>query len=219
MTIAFLGQDGAGKSTVTTDLEKWLRWKMEARRFYLGSGEHYMSWEKRMLIKLSGKRSFFIRKIKTCLQLMKYIRISKNVLKTILRARRYADNGGIALFDRYPQTIVYGINDGPKIRELYAKSVHNSFLKSLVLLCAQIEEKNLKKAAMLSPNMVIKLFLPPEESIRRKPHENMEVIKRKHQIIKMLMFDGSETHTIDATKEYDKELLEIKSVIWAHLIA
>ena len=219
MAIAFLGQDGSGKSAVTADLEKWLRWKMEAKRFYLGSGEHYMPWEKRMLIKLSGKRSFFIRKIKTCLQLMKYIRISKNVLKTILRARRYADNGGIALFDRYPQTIVYGINDGPKIRELYAQKVHNTFLRDIILLFAKIEEKNLKKAAMLSPDMVIKLLLPPEESIRRKPQENIEVVKRKHQIIKMLMFDGSETYTIDATKEYDKELLEIKSIIWAHLIA
>ena len=72
---------------------------------------------------------------------------------------------------------------------------------------------------MLSPDMVIKLLLPPEESIRRKPRENMDVIKRKHQIIKTLMFDGSETYTIDATKEYDKELLEIKSIIWTHLIA
>ena len=151
MTIAFLGQDGSGKSTITIDLVKWLRWKMEAKRFYLGSGEHYMPWEKGVLIKLRGKRSFFTRIIKFWLPLSIYMKLSKNVLKTILRARRYADNGGIALFDRYPQTIVYGINDGPKIRELYAQKVHNTFLRDIILLFAKIEEKNLKKPQCCHP--------------------------------------------------------------------
>ena len=219
ITVAFIGQDGAGKSTITTDLEKWLRWKMEGKRIYLGSGESYMSLEKLILNKLRGKKSFLIRDVTLFLQLIKYLRLSKNVLKTILRARQYANKGGIALFDRFPQTMVYGINDGPKIRELYAKRVHNSVLKSIILLCAQIEEKNLKKAAKLSPSIVVKLFLPPEESIRRKPRENNEVVKRKHQIIKALMFDGSKTYTIDATQEYSKELLEIKRIIWTYLIS
>lgn len=219
ITIAFIGQDGAGKSTVTIGLEKWLKWKMEAKRFYLGSGEHYMPWEKRILRKLRGKKSFFIRTVTLFLELIKYLKLSKNVLKTILRARQYANKGGIALFDRFPQTTVYGINDGPKIRELYAKRVHNSVLKSIIHLCAQIEEKNLKKAAKLSPSIVVKLLLPPEESILRKPREKIEVVCLKHQIIKTLMIDGSETYTIDATQEYNKELQVIKRIIWAHLIS
>lgn len=218
LIIAFIGQDGSGKSTITADLETWLRWKMEAKRFYLGSGDHFMPWEKRVQIKLRGKKTFLTRIIQSWLPLSIHMKLSKNVLKTILRARHYANNGGIAFFDRYPQIIVPGINDGPKIRERYAKRVHNSFLKSIILLCAQIEEKNLKKATMLSPDIVVKLLLPPEESIRRKPQENIEDVKRKHQIIKMLTFDGSQTFTIDATEEYKKELLEIKSIIWTHLI-
>ena len=55
--IAFLGQDGAGKSTVTAEVNKWLRWKLDVRKYYMGSGDHYQSWQKK-LRRMIGKGGF-----------------------------------------------------------------------------------------------------------------------------------------------------------------
>jgi hypothetical protein len=91
------------------------------------------------------------------------------------------------------------------------------FLCSLLSHYINKEEKTLAEAAAHHPNVVFKLILPPEESIRRKPQENLEAVTKKHEIIKSLKFDGSDVYTIDATMPYDEEIVKIKNIIWQHI--
>lgn len=215
--IAFLGQDGAGKSTVTYEIEKWLRWKLEVKRFYLGSGDHYVSWRKRIIklisrIKILKPISFFL-----SLGDMKYL--AKRNYKTLARAVRYKQNGGIALFDRFPQTKYAGINDGPKIRDKMLPKVPFSFLRGYVSSSADVEENYLQKSCDVLPDLVFKLMLTPEESIRRKPEEKIELVRRKHQIIQSLHFDKAQEYVIDATQDYEKELIQIKGLIWDAVVS
>ncbi|MCV4821040.1 hypothetical protein OFM15_33690, partial [Escherichia coli] len=39
LVIAFVGSDGAGKSTVTREIRKWLRYKLDVHGYYMGSGQ------------------------------------------------------------------------------------------------------------------------------------------------------------------------------------
>ena len=66
------------------------------------------------------------------LTLSGYVSLSKNVYKTIKKANKYANKGGIAIFDRYPQIVFPGINDGPKIRNNYIPKSIILFLKNML---------------------------------------------------------------------------------------
>ena len=217
--IAFMGQDGAGKSTVVKDVRKWLSWKLEVRQFYLGSGDHYQPWEKRMAQKLHGSNNSIAILIRKWLPFSYLSKLGKNVYKTIVKANRYSRRGGIVLFDRYPQTEFIGINDGPKIRSTIMNKA-TGVLRPIAEYYARKEEYYLNKAVRYKPDIVIKLMLSPEESMRRKPHENYEAVRRKHEIIKSLDYTGllGGQHIVDATQPYEKELIEIKKIIWNYLI-
>lgn len=216
LTIAFLGQDGAGKSTVTADIEEWLRWKLDATKFYLGSGEHFKPWEKKLQAKMKNT-TVYIKPIRAFLLLRTYIKLSKSVYNTIRRANLYSSKGGVALFDRYPQILYSGINDGPKVKSVFSDRVNNRLLKFVVEYFSRKEEKNLSKAVEYNPDIVIKLLLPPEESLKRKPEEDPIMVMRKHEIVKSIDFKFSKVYEIDATQKYEDELLQIKEIIWNNM--
>lgn len=214
LTVAFLGQDGAGKTTVTNDLLKWWRWKLDVRYTYLGSGDNYFSWRKKLLRILPNNILFKIPR--AWLGFTKYTKLANDVLKYIKIGEEYASKGGLQIFDRYPQVEYEGLNDGPKLSKLYMNKLPG-FLRPLLSHYIKKEEKTLAEAAAHHPNVVFKLILAPEESIRRKPQENLEAVTKKHEIIKSLKFDGSDVYTIDATMPYDEEIVMIKNIIWQHI--
>lgn len=236
MSVCFIGADGSGKSTVSIDIKKWLNWKIEAERFYLGSGDHYNGIVKRLLAK--GKSRGASASVKTAsvepsdkpkakkklslkgrilrfgfniLQCIYLRQIAERSLKELKRARKYVKKGGIALFDRFPQNQFEGMYDGPKIRSRYPDG--GIFVRSQ----ARREERAIRKAQSYQPTLLFKLLLPPEESVRRKPDHTIEEVAPKAEITAKLAFDNSEVVDIDATQPYDGELLEIKRRIWSAL--
>ena len=215
LVVAFLGQDGSGKSTVTIDIEKWLSWKMDVRRFYLGSGEHWNPWQKKVL-KIIPNVSVF-KPIRAIVSLLQTMSLARNKKKTITTACRYRNMGGVAMYDRFPQTRYLGINDGPAVRSKYMKTLGKGILKPLVEMLANREECIIGEACKITPDVVIKLMLSPEESIRRKPFENYDAVKIKHDIIKNLEFPQASVYTIDATQPYVQELILIKNILWNHI--
>lgn len=215
LTVAFLGQDGAGKTTVTKNLIKWWSWKLDVRYVYLGSGDNYTSWKKKISHKMP---CFGIFKLFRFLLTLTDIRdVTKKAYSNILSAEKFASKGGLVIYDRYPQLDYPGICDGPKIRGRLQEKLGHSLLSKLFVYLANSEEKNIKRIIAHRPDVVIKLILPPEESIRRKPQEKLEAVKQKHEIVKSLDFQGSDVYTIDATIPFDEELIMIKRIIWRHI--
>lgn len=213
VTIAFLGQDGAGKTTVTNDIRKWISWKLDVRYSYLGSGENYKSFLKSLTHCIPP--SFPFSYLKYIFIILSYKKLSKDVLSLIKKGEEYALNGGIQIFDRYPQPLYHGINDGPKIRYFLPRlNKLGVFFKKT----AQQEEELLSQAYSHNPTIVFKLLLSPEESIRRKPENNICDIRQKHEIIKNLAFPNSHVYIIDASQPYDDEILQIKKIIWKHIL-
>ena len=216
LLIAFIGQDGAGKSTVTAEIEKWLSWKLDVHRYYLGSGDHYSSWQRTLQEKLPRKKSPVLLFFTAMLSLSKYKNLAQGVLTAIKCAQQYKAQGGIALFDRYPQTQYPGINDGPKIRKLLDKT-ENKLMRAIINAYAAKEEKYLIQAEALSPDLVFKMILPIEESLRRKPHESRDAIERKHEIVRSLKYPESKVFEIDATMDYQQEIIKIKNILWQNI--
>lgn len=214
--IAFLGQDGAGKSTVTDEVKKWLGWKVDIRKYYLGSGDHYLSWQKKLNGFLKRKNMFEI--LRKFISISDLSKLSRKVLKLTGEAERYTQEGGVAIFDRYPQIQYPGINDGPKIRIALNNKRMPVFMRKYLEYLAGREEKNYRKASSFAPDLVIKMILPPEVSIERKPEEMLESVKEKHEIIKNLTFANSEVLLIDATMDLNEELRMIHNAIWSCIL-
>lgn len=219
LMIAFVGQDGAGKSTITKDAVKWLSWKADAKQYYLGSGDHYKSFNKKLVNLLSKSDNVVLRVIRITASITDLKHLAKKSYKTVRTAEKYKKMGGIALFDRYPQVQFAGINDGPKIRSILEKKKVNPLIRFYVNHSADVEEKYLKLAADIAPDLVFKLMLSPEESIIRKPEESYEVVFEKHNIIKELAFTHSDIHVVDAAQDYTREKIEIYNVIWNKLLS
>lgn len=215
LVIAFLGQDGSGKSTVSEDIEKWLTWKIDAKRFYMGSGDHWNPWQKSMLHIIPNIPIF--KPLRGLISLSLTMSLANEKLNVIKKAQNYKNRGGIALFDRFPQIAYKGINDGPRIRVKYMPMFGNGMIKPIVEWLANREEKKIEMACNMSPQIVFKLMLSPEESMRRKPFEKYNEVKKKHEIIKHLEFPDSDVYTIDATQQYEEELVQIKRIIWQHI--
>ena len=235
-SVALIGQDGCGKSTVTIEIEKWLNWKIDAKRFYLGSGDHYNSFLKRLLkrgakYRENGKNKEMDNTYETEKQIRKKQKniknffpallvaynkysVAKRAYKEVLRSERYMRKGGIPLFDRFPQTEFEGIYDGPKVRDFYRRTGLDYYV---IKIMAKREEKLLNKIQQFQPSLVFKLMLSPEESIRRKPFENLEAVTKKHEITKQLEFSKSRVFIVDATQDYQQELIFIKNQIWNEL--
>ena len=217
ISIAVIGQDGSGKSTITSDIQKWLGWKMDTCRFYFGSGDHYNPWQKKVYKKLLGRKGKVGTAIRGLMKSWLLIKWSRYAKKKIKQANRYISKGGIAIFDRFPQNQFKGINDGPKIEMGLVPRVNNSVLKRILTGLAKREERRIKYILKYQPSVVFKLLLPVEESYKRKPHENYDNICKKHQIVNALRFDNSKVYEIDATQDYQGEIICIKKAIWNHL--
>ena len=228
LMIAFIGQDGSGKSTVNKDVAKWLDWKVSNHSFYLGTGDGYRSPLKSFMrhvnhitpkkqtdtndtTVVSESKLSFRRKVGIVLSCLNLKNASSAALKKVRQAYHYTQQGGIALFDRFPQLQFPGIYDGPKIKALYGNSRH---LVWYIAALAKREERNIAKVQHYAPDLVFKLILPPEESHRRKPFENFEMIKKKSAITSELEFPNSVVVYIDACQDYQAELILIKKTIW-----
>lgn len=240
MSICFLGQDGSGKSTVTMELCSWLNWKIEASRFYLGSGDHYNGLFKRLISfgsfishrkenkenhtpenkeKVSAPRNLIKKKsVKNMMAsfviCLYYLKLARRAYKVVCKANDYMSKGGIALFDRFPQNQFNGISDGPRIEQYYNENGLNFWIN---IHLGKLEKKYFERIQNSQPKLVFKLLLSPEESIRRKPFEDIDIVRRKHEITKALAFPNAKTYVVDANQDYQEEILYIKRIIWDSL--
>lgn len=212
VVVAFVGQDGAGKSTVAKEVAKWLNWKIDVKRFYYGNGDGYRSINRVIAGRLKGKGGL-ANGLRALLAVSNYRKIAKKHLRQARMMKKYVAHGGIAICDRYPQIKFEGINDGPKIRNL-KKRTENKLAQRYLVWQADKEEADIKRTIEICPDIVFKLTLPVEESMRRKPEENETAIREKNKIINELDFGERRCVYVRADQDYNLELSIIHTNIW-----
>lgn len=223
--IAFLGVDGAGKSTLIHSINKWLSWKIDTYNIYFGSGDGSSSLLRlplKIVAKLRVKKrgnSLHIKESDTKkknkkLKLAKVIWAitlaaeKKSKFKQMLKAR---SNGLIILTDRYPQTQIQGYNDGPLLSEW--KDSKN-ILKQILY---RYEIKTYNLSNYFQPDILLKLKIPQELSASRKNDTPLYMIKKKIDAIETISFNNSLEVSIDTSGSVEESALLIKREIWRYI--
>ena len=212
--IAFVGQDGAGKTTISNIMLERLKKNNDVKSMYLGSGENYSSLIKKIYKKAERKDNKSL--LKDISGMLFYVQVAKKCARKAKKSRKLAKNGTIVFWDRCPQIQFEGINDGPKIKSKFGDS-KNSLTKILYPYFQNKEMKYLKNAVNIQPDIVIKLHLPVEESMRRKPDNDIEKIKIKHMIVENLKFPESKVIDVDATQPLEQEIIQIHTYVEDYL--
>ena len=114
------------------------------------------------------------------------------------------NNGMLVLTDRYPQTAFPGINDGPLLSD---------YKHGLMGCISRWEWRIYERASINKPDLVIKLMVPSEVALRRKPDMTLEKIEEKRRIVTAL--DIAETTIeVDTTKPFEVTRSEAMKAIW-----
>lgn len=230
LIVAFIGVDGAGKSTVTKEIYKWLNKKIECKRFYMGSGDGRIPLSMRLFNLFKKKKSSSgdatgkqvqIKKVslfrqpfgywKRMLKMRAFYDVQKNNYKKIKTMQSYRLNGGISLLDRYPQIEFSGMNDGPKIIEFRDSFAQKGKIDRLI----NKEAEKLGIVKTIKPDIIFRLNISAETSMARKPEQkNIDLFRKKIEDLNKITFQGARIVDIDAEQPYETELLEIKKILW-----
>jgi len=220
LVVAFIGSDGSGKSTVTAEIRKWLRYKLDVHGYYLGSGQG----STRLLDRLRRSVKARTRKPKKPssdgaprrrkqpgfldrLLALHHLPAVGGRRRALEEARRLAAGGSMVVIDRFPQAEVAAIYDGPRLQD------GNSFAWA-----ARAEMKGFAAAAELKPDLLVKLVVSPAVAHARKPDHSLANIERKCAITRELAFPGIEVVQIDADQPLEQVMLEAKRTIWRHML-
>lgn len=227
--VAFLGCDGAGKSTTIEYIKKEFGKKIDVKTIYLGSGDGSSSLLRKPMKlvskKVGGKgvghavekeyieRKKEKKKISLKARLYSVAKViwadtlaseKKKKLEEVTKAR---NNGMLVLIDRYPQTEITGYSDGPLLSKYLEKGsgfLHGKAKKELDIY---------KSAYTNPPDLTLKLMVPTEIAISRKPEMTAEEIENKKEAV-MKMNPSRNSVVIDTSVEMTESLGKVMSEIW-----
>jgi len=211
--IALLGGDGAGKSTCTRELARWLSDEFNLMTAHLGRPP-------RSLITLAIGAAFRVARLlhlatdadepreraPEYLAALRDVCTARDRFRLYLKARRFALAGGLALCERYPVPQNPTLS-GPQL-DGFAPLTRTRFGRWLVA----------KEAAyyrhILTPDVLILLRVDPETAVRRKTDEPAEYVRARCQLVWDTDWTGSRVHIVDASRPLADVLAELKTILW-----
>ena len=221
LLIAFLGADGSGKSSLAQRVVKWLRWKLDARVAYFGSGDgpssllrlpfrQALRW---VIASRSGPRITPLRdRVPTGVRALWALVLALEKRRRLMQAWRARNQGLVIVCDRYPQDQIKGFSDGPLL-DRWRRS-RWPWLRML----ARWEAMPYAWAISHPPDLVLKLRVTPVVAVRRKPEMRLDDVCRRERAIADLGFPvATRVREVNADGPWDDVLLECKREIWEEL--
>lgn len=227
-SIAFVGSDGAGKTTVVSAVEDWLSWRLDCGSYYMGIPEPTGArWvlkrasrvtraAHRRVTAASGSTGAMAATTRALSQATLGIRRVVEAGSRVRRARRAQrriDRGGVALFDRYPlpSVAVFGrAMDGARLEEELEKPWSPLATRLMTWERARYDR-------IPPPRHIVALNVTAAESLRRKPDHDADSIVAKTAAIRTSAADGSDMAVVDADRDIDHVLADVKARIWTWL--
>lgn len=231
-TLALIGADGAGKSTMCAQIHRWLRWKLDAQLYYLGSKQpSRRSRALYMLFRMArrshsevsralGEASLLARPLELARQVLLYchcLSIGYDRYARYQAGRERARLGSVVIFDRYPleaisATTEHRLLDGPQIPLLAGCE------RGIVTRAFAAAERRLYRR-MLPPDQLVVLDVSPEVSMQRKPDHRREAISAKSRAVRELAATtsrgaGFNLALVDADEPEDAVLQRLKAHVW-----
>ncbi|MDE4276510.1 hypothetical protein PXK58_19565 [Phaeobacter gallaeciensis] len=222
IVVAFLGSDGAGKSTMRADTMTWLGQKLDVVPIYFGSGDGPGSLLRlplqiaRRLVDrraVSGtpsqRRSGLRGRLRAVALIPWALSLSLEKRAKLRRMIRARNRGLVVIGDRYPQDQFQGFNDGCLLGRFASSS------SRLAQALARWEARAYADARLYPPDVVIKLIASPEVALSRRPEMSAEEIENRIEVVRALRFpDETLVAEIDADQPLDEVVRSVRRVIW-----
>lgn len=226
--IAFIGTDGAGKSTVIQQIQKWLSWRISVRTYYMGKSrsllatqlaKHVTSLSRSLFSgcnRLFGKGSPITRLARWNQRFWENISFlaegwERN--RQFQQSMLETEAGCIVLYDRYPLKGVRMFDrpvDGPRIATAW-----NGKSTSLERRLARTEEGLYEQITI--PDRIVALRIRPETSRLRKPDHNYETIVQKAGAIDQAIRALPGLKVVEADAPLEQVVQQVKSIVWDDL--
>jgi len=219
--IAFVGGDGAGKTTVVDELSTWLAEKFDVTKVHLGKPD--WSWTTTIT------RAFL--KVGTILRLYPFegdvyeeasqphglpwfiraVCTARDRYLTYLKARRLSSNGSLVLCDRFSFPGFMEM-DGPQCAQALtvlkeASWLHKRLAKWEVAYYEQIK----------LPDLLIVLRVQPELAVQRKKEESQVSVHARSSEVWVLDWKKKSAHVIDAGLPRNEVISQVQALVWEHL--
>ncbi len=229
VVVAFLGSDGAGKSTQCAGTVAWLSEKLDVVPVYFGSGDGPSSLV-RMPLKIarrlferntpganaSGKssknRTGWRGRIRGVAMVFWALSLSlekRGKLRQMVRAR---NRGLIVICDRFAQNQFEGFNDG----RLLGKLAHSRWRLARAL--AAWEARPYEDAQLEAPDLVIKLVASTNVALFRRPEMTAEEINRRIDAVRSIRFpDQTQDAEVNADQPLEAVTRSVRRLIWGVL--
>jgi thymidylate kinase len=220
-TIAIVGVDGSGKTTVVAAIRTWLGPEIDVVPIYFGTG--------------GGRPSLLLRPFKLMVPLITWFLktkpkgashgnlsdrapgplyslllmvwatvVAREKHKKLLAARRGADRGLVIITDRYPQDEIIGFNDGPLLTRL----------DRVPHWLRRFEAGAYALTHRLPPDLVLMLDVLPETAARREPDMHPLLIRKRIAELRRLTFAGAPVVRINAERPLDEVVRAAQNEIW-----
>lgn len=226
LTLALVGVDGAGKTTLSEAVATWLAWKLDVHTYYLGSKQPSRLSEWSYLVFRMARRSQrelanrvgesnmlakMLAAVRNTLLYSHYLFTGRDRFGRYRLGKAQGHQGSVVVYDRYPLEAPL---DGPQIHLI----AHDDKTRTAALL-ARMEQKLYRQMEL--PDLLIVLEVAPEISLQRKPDHQWETIIEKNQMLKQLTAameeNGAQLVRLDASQPLDEVLSQVKEVIWQQL--
>jgi thymidylate kinase len=225
LLIAVVGGDGAGKTTVVSDLNSWLSKDFKTMKVHMGKP----SWSLttiavRSLIKIGrlfGLYPFMRAEIqythdRDALKfpgypwMLRQVCTARDRYLTYLKARRFTTNGGVVICDRYP-LVQIEFMDSPQVERMTANYPTNRFIRSMISLEHHYYQ------LIMPPDLLIVLKTDPEVAVKRKVDEKEVSIRPRSTEIWEVDWYKSRAYIIDGGRSRTEVIAEAKALVWSQL--
>ena len=219
--IAFVGCDGSGKSTLSTDILADVAHERRVELCYLGLGSGAMGERLKRLpllgAALERRLARKARQTRTRGQKIPGLPTAIVVyLFSIARLRRFRRMlalrraGVTVITDRYPQVEVPGFYDGPGLSAGRPGSW-------AVAALARRERRIYDWMASFRPDVVIRLNVDADTAYARKPDHGYELLSQKVSVTPRLRFNGARIVDLDSRQPYGAVRAAVAQIVRATL--